>query len=287
MLTEIGGNILPKGGTTMPEEEGGGFSKIAEILVRELFENIESKFVYMPLALFALFILAYPITQFQIFLYFAIAFALFAFAADWVGRLQNRQTPHAPNPQESSYRDEIFNYLAGVQAKAVTMLESGKLSAARALTDKNLEAVDEALKTFPNDADFHALMGYTLKDIYQSSKNLLSNKQRQAYLRRAYESFNRALKLDPNNASAHNGMGNVHLFYCHFDEAVKEHEKALELTNGNYPAAEHDKNLVMTGKKVKNLHGSISLQEIARTLEMSETMVKEFISIIEDCNKAE
>ena len=241
----------------MPKEEGGGFSKIAEILVRELFENIESKSVYMPLALFALFILAYPITQFQMFLYFAILFALVAFAADWVGRWQNQQTPPVPNSHESSYRDEIFNYLASVQAKAVSMLESGKLSASRALTNKNLKAVDEALKTYPNDADFNALMGYTLKDIYQNSKNLLSNKQRQAYLHRAHESFNRALKLDPKNASAYNGMGNVLFFEGHFDEAIKKHEKAIELTNGNYPASERDLNLVRAVKKDPKLFDSL------------------------------
>jgi len=129
------------------------------------------------------------------------------------------------------------------------MLESGKPSAARALIDKNLRAIDEALKTFPNDADFHALMGYTLKDVFQSSKNLLSADQRQAYLVRARKSFEHALMLDPNNAIAHNGMGNVLFFEGHFDEAIKEHETALELTGGNYPAAEHDMRLVI---RVKN-----------------------------------
>ena len=233
----------------MAEEESRGFVKVAEIVLRQLFENIESKFVYMPLALFVLFILAYPITQLQIFLYFALAFAVLAFAADWVGRWQNRQTLPVPNPRESSYRDEIFNYLASVQAKAVAMLESGKRSAARSLINKNLIAVDEALKTFANDADFHSLMGYTLKDVYQSSKNVLSTEQRQAYLGRARKSFEQALSLDPNNAGAHNGMGNVLFFEGHFDEAIKEHDKALELTNFNYPAAEHDKNLVVAVKK--------------------------------------
>lgn len=236
----------------MPEEKSRGFEKIAEMMVRKLFENIESKFVYMPLALFAIFILAYPITQFnKLFLYFALAFALIAFAADWVGRWQNRQTLPFPNPGVPSYRDEIFNYLASVQAKAVVMLKNGKPSAARALTEKNLKVIDEALKIFPQDADFHALMGYTLKDIYQTSKKVLSDKQRQAYLQRAHESLTRSLKLDPNNAGAHNGMGNVLFFQGHFDEAIKEHKKALELTNGNYPAAEHDKNLVLAVKNGK------------------------------------
>lgn len=40
-------------------------------------------------------------------------------------------------------------------------------------------------------------------------------------------------------------------------------------------------------KKVKTLHGSMSPQEIARTLEMSEYLVKEYIAIIEEYNKKE
>jgi Flp pilus assembly protein TadD len=94
-------------------------------------------------------------------------------------------------------------------------------------------------------------MGYTLKDIYQSSKNLLSPNQRGEYLSRARASFEKALQLDPRNASAHNGMGNVLFFEGQFDKAIKEHDKALELMGGNYPAAEHDKRLVIAVKNGK------------------------------------
>ena len=193
----------------------------------------------------------YPVTKFRAFLYLSIVFVLLAFGADWVGRWQNRQTPPTPAPQESSYRDDILSYITTVEAKAVRMLESGKPSAARLLIDKNLKAIDEALKTFPNDADFHALMGYTLKDVFQSSKKLLSAEQRQAYLGRARKSFEHALSLDSNNAGAHNGMGNALFFEGHFDEAIKEHETALKLTDGNYPAAEHDKRVVIGVKNRK------------------------------------
>lgn len=149
-----------------------------------------------------------------------------------------------PNHQEPSH-EYLFKYLAGEQAKAIEMLVSGNQSAAMTLSEKNLKAVDEALKTFTNDADFQALKGYTLKDIYQSSKNLLSDKERQAYLRRAHESFNRALELDPNSPSAHNGLGNVLFFQGHYDEAKKETEKAIKLAKGDYPAADHDLNLIL------------------------------------------
>ena len=153
-----------------------------------------------------------------------------------------------PNPQESGYRDNILSYLASVQAKAVEMTEQNKLGAARVLTEKNLKAADAALKAYPNDPNFHSLMGYTLKDLYQSSKNLLPPGQRQEYLGRARKSFEQALRLDPNNAAANNGMGNVLFFEGHFDEAIKKHDTAIKLMDGNYPAAEHDKRLVLKVK---------------------------------------
>lgn len=172
------------------------FLRALEPILRKLIENIESPFVWTPLGFSVLCVLAYPITKFGAFLYLSMVFMCLAFCADWVGRWKNRQTPPRPIPQKASYRDDVFNYLASVQAKAVAMLEKGKPSAAKALTDKNLQAVDETLKAFPNDADFHALMGYTLKDVFQSSKNLLSADQRQAYLGRARKSFEHALRLD-------------------------------------------------------------------------------------------
>lgn len=227
---------------------GSEFLKAAEPILRKFLENIENPFVWMPLGLFILCVLAYPVTKLKIFPYLAIAFMVLAFGADWVGRWQNRQTPPEPNPQISSYRNEVFTYLASVQRKAVEMLEAGKADAARELTNKNLHAVDTALKSFPEDADFHALLGYTLKDVYQSSKNLLSPEQRKAYLSRARRSFEQALQLNPENASAHNGLGNVLFFEGQFDAAIKEHDKALQLTNGHYPEAEHDRRIVMAVK---------------------------------------
>ena len=227
---------------------GSEFLKVVEPTLRKVIENIDSPFVWMPLGLFVLCVLAYPVTKLKLFPYFAIAFMVLAFGADWVGRWQNRQTPPEPLPQASSYRDDVFRYLASVQAKVVEMLEASKTDSARALTNKNLQAIDTALKSYPNDADFHALMGYTLKDIYQSSKGLLSLEQRKAYLNRARKSFEKALQLDPNNASAHNGMGNVLFFEGRFDEALKEHDTALQLMHGNYPAAEQDRRLVIAVK---------------------------------------
>jgi len=227
---------------------GTDFSSTVEPILRRFVENIHNPYVWMPLGLFILCIVAYPITNLVLFPYLAIAFLLLAFGTDWFGRWRNRQTPPEPEPQSSSYRDDIFSYLATVQSKAVAMLEAGKEAAARDLTEKNLHAIDTALKSFPNDSDFHALMGYTLKDVYQSSKGLLSPQQRQAYLRRARRFFEQALRLNPENARPHNGMGNVLFFEGRLDDALKEHDVALQLTHNNYEAANHDKQLVLAVK---------------------------------------
>jgi len=225
------------------------FWKAVEPILRKFLENIENPFVWTPLGLFVLCILAYPITKFKELRYLSILFLLLTFITDWAGRWQNRQTPVKPKPQQLEYYNELKKFLSHIQYKAVEMLSRGKTASARTLINKNFQAINEALKSFPDDADFHALKGYTLKDIYQSSKNLLSASKRQEYLSQARKSFEHALKIDPNNASIHNGMGNVLFFEGKFDEAIKEHETALELTGGNYPAAEHDRQIVT---RVKN-----------------------------------
>ncbi len=230
------------------EKTASDFWKAAEPILRKFMENIESPYVWTPLGLFILCILAYPLSQFQPFLYLAFLFLLLAFTADWIGRWRNRKTPVRPTPSVTGYKDAVFNYQAAVQGRSVDMMEKGKLSSARSLINENLKAVEEALKTFPDDPDFHALMGFTLKDVYQSSKNLLSPSQRQAYLNRAQDSFETALRLDHNNSNAHNGMGNVLFFQGQLDEAIKEYDKAILLSGNNYPAAEHDRNLALRVK---------------------------------------
>lgn len=236
----------------MSKNEGGTeFWKAVEPFLRKVLENIENPFVWMPLGLFILCVLAYPPTSFEPFLYLSIAFLLLAFGADWVGRWRNRQPPlPKPVPQEHNYRRDLYDYSASNQAKALSMLERGKPSAALALTQENLRAVDEALNAFPNDADFHSLKGYILKDAYQSSKGLLPANQRQRYLGRARASFEDALRLDPTNAGAHNGMGNILFFERLFDEAIKEHDTALKLTTDDQfrSVILHDKSIVVRAK---------------------------------------
>ena len=53
--------------------ENNSFLKAVEPILRKFIENIENPFVWTPLGLFILCVLAYPITKFQPFLYISIA----------------------------------------------------------------------------------------------------------------------------------------------------------------------------------------------------------------------
>lgn len=224
------------------------FWKAAEPILRKFMENIESPYVWTPLGLFVLSILAFTVSRFQPFLWVSLAFLILAFIADWIGRWRNVKTPPRPEPAGSKYKDEIFRYRAEVQAKAVDMMEKGKIGAARRLINENLKAVEEALESFPDDSDFHALMGYTCKDVYQSSRGLLPDQVRKDYLSRARTSFETALNLNPGNASALNGMGNVLFFEGRFDDALRYYDDALLIAGPAYTAAEHDKLLALRVK---------------------------------------
>lgn len=166
----------------------------------------------------------------------------------WQNILQKTDGKKVTSEEKSEFRRDILKRLSTAQYEAVSELGTDK-SKAVGLIDKNLADIDKAMKSFPNDPDFLALKGYTAKDVYQSSKDLLLRKKRLEYLSLARQSFEQALELDPDNPSAHNGMGNVLFFEGDFDGALQQHKKALRLANGEYPAARHDMQLV---EKVKN-----------------------------------
>jgi tetratricopeptide (TPR) repeat protein len=120
------------------------------------------------------------------------------------------------------------------------------------VVDVNVERINIALESFPDDAYLHALAGYAAKNVFESSRenNLLSAEQRQKYLAQARKHFEAALKIDPGDASALNGMGNVSFYEGKFDTAIRYHELAIkEAGSRGYPNAEQDLSLV---KRVKS-----------------------------------
>jgi len=198
----------------------------------------------MPLLLCVIFIGAFAVTESEITLYTAIVFAAMTFIADWIGRYINRKTPPPPAPGVPNFKNEVVDYINGLQRQGLELLENGKTASASHVINKNAEIIDQALKVFPDEPTLHALKGYTFKDLYQSSRGALPKSRRIRYLEAARKAFERSLELDPEDPGARNGIGNVLLFEGRLDEAEQEIKKALELTGGNYEAAAHDLRLV-------------------------------------------
>jgi tetratricopeptide (TPR) repeat protein len=151
--------------------------------------------------------------------------------------------PLAAGRVGSTYRSDVLEKLAQEQKQALVLLDADKPRAIR-LIDDNLAGIAQALKSFPDDANLYALAGYGAKNVYASSKGVLGPDKRKDYLVRARTYFEQALRLDPKNPGAVNGMGNVLFYERRFDEASQQHEKAIHLAGGTYPEAEHDLNLV-------------------------------------------
>src|SRR5262249_49792237 len=65
----------------------------------------------------------------------------------------------------STYRSDLVQNLAQEQTEALRLLDTDKPKAIR-LIDDNLGEIDEALKSFPDDKELHALAGYGAKNVY-------------------------------------------------------------------------------------------------------------------------
>lgn len=144
-------------------------------------------------------------------------------------------------------REEVKQKLVADQFEAMKLFGSDPARAKR-IIDDNFDEVDKSLKAAPNDLELHTLAGYAAKNVYMSSKGVLMPEARSAYLLRAQHDFEHVLALAPDDAGAVNGMGNVRYFQRRFDEAIALHRRAIELTQGRYPAAQSDLDLVQRVK---------------------------------------
>ena len=162
---------------------------------------------------------------------------------------EQERPPAATVERGSSYLADVREKLRAEQAQALEMLFSNNpadRAKAIGLIDANLGHIDKALQSFPDDVYLLSLAGYAAKNVYASSSgtDLLSPEQRKKYLAQARKDFESALRADPNDPGAMNGMGNVLFYERRFDEAIQHHERAIKLAGGSYPAARHDLELV-------------------------------------------
>jgi tetratricopeptide (TPR) repeat protein len=96
-------------------------------------------------------------------------------------------------------------------------------------------AVAEALPTEPDDFQ----TGYALKDLAQMYLNQGRRKDALQAMGRAKEIFENVLKQDPDNASAHNGLGNIYYLQGEYEKAVGQYQEALGRAP-DYAAAYND-----------------------------------------------
>jgi tetratricopeptide (TPR) repeat protein len=176
------------------------------------------------------------------------------------GVAERRVEPSAPSTG-GAYLADVRQKLSAEQEQGLNLLFSDNpadRTKAIGLIDANLEHIDKALQSFPGDAYLHSLAGYAAKNVYASSSGtqLLTPNQRKKYLAQARMHFESALKANPRDPGAVNGMGNVLFYERKFDDAIRHHEQAIKLAGGSYPAAEHDLNLV---KAVKS--GAVAFPE--------------------------
>jgi tetratricopeptide (TPR) repeat protein len=146
-----------------------------------------------------------------------------------------------------SLGEDALSRLDQQQRVAMALLDRDRPAAIAAI-DRNLREVDIALKSFPDNAQLHALAGYAAKNAYANSKGLVDPSRREMYLTLAERHFRRALEVSHDDPSAINGLGNVRFYQHRFDEAITLHKRALLLTGNAYPDAQNDLQLVQLAK---------------------------------------
>jgi tetratricopeptide (TPR) repeat protein len=129
------------------------------------------------------------------------------------------------------------------QSRAMHDLQAGDYGAA---LEKLAEARAAAGQIRPRDQAL-VLQGYVAKTQAQIAERTQNQTDRDKYLREAAQFFQSAVQLNPDNAGAHNGLGNVEYMLENLDAAIAAIEQAIQL-NPNYTAAHHDLGAVLMAK---------------------------------------
>ncbi len=130
------------------------------------------------------------------------------------------------------------------QIRAVHDLQAGDEDAALA---KLAEAREAAMRTDPLDPQALAVRGYIAKTLAQVAQARGNLAEKGAYYQEAARFFEHVVQKDPDNASAHNGLGNVAYGMGDLDRAIAAYKRAIELAPA-YRAAHHDLALALEAK---------------------------------------
>ncbi len=120
-----------------------------------------------------------------------------------------------------------------------------------AAMDKLRAARGAAKQTDPLDARALALRGFIAKTLAQLSEARQDQADREKYYAEAVRLFEYTVQFDPHNASAQNGLGNVHHALGNLDAAIEAYTRAIELAP-TYTAVYHDLALAYEAKMQAN-----------------------------------
>ena len=130
------------------------------------------------------------------------------------------------------------------QSRATDDIQAGDDGAA---IGKLAEARTAAMHTDPLSPQALTLRGYIAKTLAQIAEARGNPSEQQAYYEEAARFFSHVAQLDPDNPSAHNGLGNVEYARGNLDLAIAAYSRATELAP-SYTAAYHDLALAFEGK---------------------------------------
>ncbi len=109
------------------------------------------------------------------------------------------------------------------------------------------EARQAAIHTDPLDPQALAQRGYIAKTLAQLAEARRQVSERDRYYEEAARTFEQVVKLQPDNPSAHNGLGNVQYARGNLDAAITAYHRAIHVAP-SYTAAHHDLALAYEGK---------------------------------------
>ena len=109
------------------------------------------------------------------------------------------------------------------------------------------EARSAAIHTDPLDPRALAQRGYISKTLAEIAEARHHKADRDQYYEEAARMFEQAEKLNPNDPSAQNGLGNVQYARGNLDQAIVAYKRAIKLEPG-YASAHHDLALAYEGK---------------------------------------
>jgi tetratricopeptide (TPR) repeat protein len=103
------------------------------------------------------------------------------------------------------------------------------------------------MHTDPLDGSAMAQRGYISKTLAQVAESRHRKAERDKYYDEATRLFEQAARLNPKDASAQNGLGNVHHARGNLDDAISAYQRAINLAP-KYTAAHHDLALAFEDK---------------------------------------